>query len=85
MAFGSTAEVNKQITELIKQGMWTQALGQEAKQIRVQVAYQRVFAGYNMGGLNIAHPQQVNEGLMLNTLERLIHKEAKLNTKAECI
>jgi hypothetical protein len=36
-----------------------------------------VFAGYNMGGLNIAHPQQVNESLMLNTLERLIHKEAE--------
>jgi hypothetical protein len=28
-----------------------------------------------MGGLNIAHPQQVNEGLMLNTLERLIRKD----------
>ena len=25
-----------------------------------------------MGGLNIAHPDQVNEGLMLNTLERII-------------
>jgi hypothetical protein len=77
MAFGSTAEVNKKIADSIKQGMWTQTLGQEAKQIQVQVAYQRVFAGYNMGGLNIAHPQQVNEGLMLNTFERLIHKEAE--------
>jgi hypothetical protein len=76
MAFGSNAAINKKIAELIKEGMWTQTLGQESKQIRVQVAYQRVFAGYDMGGLNIAHPQQVNEGLMLNTLERLLHKEA---------
>jgi hypothetical protein len=49
--------------------------GQESKNIRVQVAYRRIFAGYDMGGLNIAHPQQVNEGLMLNTLERLIRKD----------
>ncbi len=77
MAFGSTSEVNKSIAELIKQGMWTQTSGQEARQIRIQVAFQRVFAGYDMGGLNIAHPQQVNEGLMLNTLERLIHKDAE--------
>ncbi len=28
-----------------------------------------------MGGLNISHPQQINEGLMLNTLERLIRKD----------
>ncbi len=40
MAFGSTSEVNKSIAELIKQGMWTQTLGQEARQIRKQVAFQ---------------------------------------------
>jgi N-dimethylarginine dimethylaminohydrolase len=40
--------------------------GQEAKQVP--------FAGYDMGALNISHPQQVNEGLMLNTPERLIQK-----------
>jgi hypothetical protein len=51
--------------------------GHEAKEVRVQVAYKRIFAGYDMGGLNIAHPQQVNEGLMLNTLERLIRKDSE--------
>ncbi len=49
--------------------------GHEAKEVRVQVAYKRIFAGYDMGGLNTAHPQRVNEGLMLNTLERLIRKD----------
>ncbi len=75
MALGSTAEVNKKISDMIRTGLWTQMEGQEAKDIRVQVAYKRIFAGYDMGGLNIAHPQQVNEGLMLNTLERLIRKD----------
>ncbi len=83
MAFGSTTEVNKTIADLIRKGMWTQTLGQEARQIRIQVAFQRVFAGYDMGGLNIAHPQQVNEGLMLNTLERLIHKDAEFAANME--
>ncbi len=55
--------------------MWTQIAGPDAKQLRIQVAFQRVFVGYEMGGLNISHPQQVCEGLMLNTLERLIQKE----------
>jgi hypothetical protein len=75
MALGSTAEVNQKISDMIRTGLWTQMEGQEAKDIRVQVAYKRIFAGYDMGGLNIAHPQQVNEGLMLNTLERLIRKD----------
>jgi hypothetical protein len=75
MALGSTAEVNKKITDMIRTGMWTQMEGQETKQIRIQVAHKRIFAGYDMGGLNIAHPQQVNEGLMLNTIERLIIKD----------
>ncbi len=75
MALGSTEEVNKKITDMIRTGMWTQMEGHESKNVRVQVAYKRIYAGYDMGGLNIAHPQQVNEGLMLNTLERLIRKE----------
>ncbi len=69
MAFGSTPKVNKQLAEIIKKGMWTQVQGPDTKQIRIQVAFQRVFAGYDMGGLNISHPQQINEGLMLNSLE----------------
>jgi hypothetical protein len=72
MALGSTPEVKKQIATIIKQGMGTQVAGPDAKQLRIQVAFQRVFAGYDMGGLNISHPQQVCEGLMLNTLERLL-------------
>jgi len=83
MALGSTPEVNKQIANIIKQGMWTQIAGPDAKQLRIQVAFQRVFAGYEMGGLNIAHPQQVCEGLMLNTLERLIQKEREHNEAPE--
>jgi hypothetical protein len=83
MAFGSTPEVNKQIAELIKKGMWTQVQGPDTKQIRIQVAFQRVFAGYDMGGLNISHPQQVNEGLMLNTLERLVHKHGEYTQNME--
>ncbi len=78
MALGSTTEVNKQIADLIKTGMWTQGAGADTRQIRIQVAYQRIFAGYDMGGLNISHPQQVNEGLMLNTLERLLVKDTVL-------
>jgi hypothetical protein len=78
MAFGSTPAVNKAIGELIKKGMWTQAVGGEAKQIRTQVAFKRIFAGYDMGGLNISNPQQVNEGLMLNTLERLLLKDREM-------
>jgi hypothetical protein len=74
MAFGSTPEINKQLAELIKKGMWTQVQGPDTKQIRIQVAYQRIFAGYDMGGLNISHPQQVDEGLML---ERLINKHGE--------
>jgi hypothetical protein len=62
---------------MIRTGLWTQMEGHEAKEVRVQVAYKRIFAGYDMGGLNIAHPQQVNEGLMLNTLERLIRKDSE--------
>jgi hypothetical protein len=83
MAFGSNSYINKRITEIIKKGMWTQVIGQEAKQIRIQVAHQRIFAGYDMGGLNIAHPQQVNEGLMLNTIERLILKVGEFNETRE--
>jgi hypothetical protein len=83
MALGSTAEVNKQIADLIKTGMWTQGAGADTRQIRVQVAYQRIFAGYDMGGLNISHPQQVNEGLMLNTLERLLVKDMVLTQAQE--
>jgi hypothetical protein len=77
MALGSTPEINKKITDMIRDGMWTQMEGNEAKHVRVQVAYKRIFAGYDMGGLNIAHPQQVNEGLMLNTIERLIRKDSE--------
>jgi hypothetical protein len=77
MALGNTPEINKKISEMIRTGLWTQMEGQEAKDVRVQVAYKRIFAGYDMGGLNIAHPQQVNEGLMLNTLERLIRKDSE--------
>ena len=36
-----------------------------------------------MGGLNISHPQQVNEGLMLNTLERLLVKDTVLTQAQE--
>jgi hypothetical protein len=75
MALGSTEETNKKITDIIRTGMWTQMEGHASKNVRIQVAYKRIFAGYDMGGLNIAHPQQVNEGLMLNTLERLIRKD----------
>jgi hypothetical protein len=56
MTFGSTRDINKQISELIKKSMWTQAQGPEVKQVRIQVAFQRIFAGYDMGGLNISHP-----------------------------
>jgi hypothetical protein len=63
--------------------MWTQGAGENNRQIRVQVAYQRIFAGYEMGGLNISHPQQVNEGLMLNTLERLLVKDTVLTQAQE--
>jgi hypothetical protein len=83
MALGSTTEVNKQIADLIRTGMWTQGAGADNRQIRVQVAYQRIFAGYDMGGLNISHPQQVNEGLMLNTLERLLVKDTVLTQAQE--
>jgi hypothetical protein len=83
MAFGSTPDINKQIADLIKKGMWTQTKGEDAKQMRIQVAYQRIFAGYDMGGLNISHPQQVNEGLMLNTLERLLIKNRELTENEE--
>jgi hypothetical protein len=83
MALGSTTEVNKQIADLIRTGMWTQGAGEDNRQIRVQVAYQRIFAGYDMGGLNISHPQQVNEGLMLNTLERLLVKDTVLTQAQE--
>ena len=74
MALGSTPEGNKKIVDSIKAGLWTQNTGAETKQVRIQVSYKRIFAAYDMGGLNIPHPQQVNEGLMLNTLERLIGK-----------
>jgi len=83
MALGSTTEVNKQLADLIKTGMWTQGAGADTRQIRIQVAYQRIFAGYDMGGLNISHPQQVNEGLMLNTLERLLVKDTVLTQAQE--
>jgi len=79
MALASTPEVNKQIADIIKQGMWTQIAGPDVKQLRIQVAFQRIFAGYDMGGLNISHPKQVCEGLMLNTLERLIQKEREFH------
>jgi hypothetical protein len=52
MTFCSTRDINKQIADLIKKSMWTQVQGPEAKQVRIQVAFHRIFAGYNMGGLN---------------------------------
>ncbi len=61
MALGSTEEVNKKITDMIRSGMWAQMEGQESKNIRVEVAYKRIFAGYDMGGLNIAHPQLMRD------------------------
>ena len=71
MALGSTEAVNKVLAEAIREGMWAKA---ENGKGRRQVAFEHIFGGYEEGGLNISHPAQVNEGLMLNTLDRIFAK-----------
>jgi hypothetical protein len=72
MAVGTTPELSKTLAQNIRRVMWSTTVGGEIRNKRRQVAFKRIFASHEMGGLNIAHPDQVNEGLMLNTLERII-------------
>jgi hypothetical protein len=54
--------------------LWTKQVDGPTKQKRSLVAKKRISAGLEMGGLNIQHPDEINQGFQLNLLQKSTSK-----------
>jgi hypothetical protein len=67
-------QYTKRIFDQILKFLWTRQVDGETYYKRRLVSKLRVNAGYNMGGLNIPHPDTVAEGLQINFLQKIYKK-----------